>query len=63
MSTNNNLVKYCLQHMCSKEHIHNLFTEFGILFKQSDSYEKLVFKLDESKSSKIIIEKFGNQLP
>ena len=54
MSANNNdLVKYCLQHMCSKEHIHNLFTEFGIVYKQSDSYEKLVFRLDESKSGKI----------
>jgi len=43
------IVHYCIQHMSSKEHIHFLFNEFGIEHKMSDSYEKLVFRLLQSK--------------
>ena len=60
------IVHYCIQHMSSKEHIHFLFNEFGIEHKMSDSYEKLVFRLLQSKNKKldlVIIEKIGNQHP
>jgi len=46
------IVHYCIQHMSSKEHIHFLFNEFGIEHKMSDSYEKLVFRLLQSKNLK-----------
>lgn len=41
------LVKYCLRHMSSKAHIHNLFDIYDISYRVSDSYDKLVKRLDE----------------
>ncbi len=35
------LVKYSIRHMCSKELVHKLFEQKNILFKNSDSFERL----------------------
>jgi hypothetical protein len=54
MSSNDyDLVCYCLRHMTSKEHIHILYEQAGINYKQSDSYEKLVKRLGDAKSNTI----------
>lgn len=54
------IVHYCIQHMSSKEHIHFLFNEFGIEHKKSDSYEKLVFRLLQSKNKKLDLDFITN---
>ena len=39
------IIKYCIQHMSSKELIHKLFDNYTIVYRKSDSYEKLVGRL------------------
>ena len=39
--SNLDLIKFCIRHMCSKEHIYKIYTEKGIKYKTTDSYEKL----------------------
>jgi hypothetical protein len=48
-----NLVCYCLRHMSSKEHIHNLYQQAAISYKQNDSYERLVKRFSDAESSMI----------
>lgn len=47
------IIKYCIRHMSSKELIHKLYTKNNIDFRQSDSYEKLVERLKEEDYEKI----------
>jgi hypothetical protein len=54
------LVHFCLRHMTSKEHIHIIFNQAGIKYKQSDSYEKLVLRLKESNNDSIDLNKIRN---
>ena len=42
------LVRFCLRHMTSKAHIHILYDKANINYKLSDSYEKLVLRLEEA---------------
>lgn len=44
---NNDLIKYCVRHMSSKESIYKLFIEYGIDFRRNDSYQKLSERLEE----------------
>ncbi len=54
MSNNDfDLVRYCLRYMSNKEHIHKLYENYGIQYKHSDSYEKLVLRLENPTSPKI----------
>ena len=56
MSNNDfDLVRCCLRHMSNKEYIHRLYDDYGIPYKQSDSYEKLVLRLENDESLKINI--------
>ena len=41
--------------MSNKEHIHSLYNDYGIQYKQSDSYENLVLRLENTESPKINI--------
>lgn len=47
------VIRYALRHMCSKELIHQLFDEYNIVYRKSDSYEKLVSRLTEEDFKKI----------
>jgi hypothetical protein len=40
------LVRFCLRHMTSKERIYVFYEETRINYKTSDSYEKLVLRLE-----------------
>jgi len=54
MSKNvNDLVGFCLRHMSSKELIHQLYDKYSIVYRISDSYEKLVNRLNEKDYEKI----------
>jgi len=46
--------------MSNKEHIHILYDQYGIYYRKSDSYKKLVLRLDESKSNKINLSVIEN---
>lgn len=39
------IIKYCIRHMSSKEIIHLLFDKHNIIYRNSDSYEKLSERL------------------
>lgn len=49
----NDLVCFSLRHMSSKENIHNLFKKLGIEYKQSDSYDKLVKRFEDSNTQNL----------
>jgi len=42
------IVRFCLRHMTSKDHIYILYEKANINYKLSDSYEKLVLRLEEA---------------
>ncbi len=43
------LIKYCFRHMCSKEHIYDIFNSKSIKYKINDSYESLSNKIIDEK--------------
>jgi hypothetical protein len=54
MSSNDyDIVRFCLQHMTSKKHIHILYEQAGIKYKRSDSYKKLVIRFEEANNDMI----------
>jgi hypothetical protein len=58
---NKDIIKYCIRHMSSKELIHQLFDNNVVFYRKSDSYEKLVDRLNEKdyeKINKAIITKY-----
>ena len=52
------LIKFCIRHMCSKEHIYKLYSEKGIKFKTADSYEKLSEHINKSNIELFSVKKF-----
>lgn len=50
---NIDIIRYCIRHMSSKEIIHQLFDNHSIVYRNSDSYEKLVDRLNEKDFEKI----------
>lgn len=50
-----NIIKYCLRHMSSKELNYLLFDQYDVVYKKSDSYEKLVSRLTEKDCKNIDI--------
>ena len=57
--TNDELITYCIQHMATKELIHNFFNEKKIYFKKNDTYQKLASRILESNDIKITISELN----
>lgn len=57
---NRELILYCIQHMATKEHIHNFFTNKEIYFKKTDSYQKLASRIMENDNVEITIAELND---